>query len=394
MEWWPSAGGEPWSWGWEPFPAVWLFVLAIAAAYAASVLALRGRRRRRGDPDVTRGQIALFAAGLALVWGALDWPLGLLAAGYLVSANALQDLIVTLGAAPLLLLGLPRGRPRREEPHGLRGHARMQLRRALGSPVVGGATFGIALAVTHLPVVVDELRPEPWGSFAITAAWLVAAVALWSPLVGPLAGRHRLPYFAGLLYLAVPFLFPKVVGAFYIFRDDALYDVYAGAPRVWDGFGAVGDQQTGGLLLWVIGSFLVMAALGVLFFRWYEEDRRMSTPDSLDVPADPRAVDALFDVPGGWAALEQLIASVRGALPQRWTGAELAFAFRDLAGRADETQVILELHVALEGPAEAEIARAIEADYGAYLGALGSAQRETIARRLAFRVVGYGSRVS
>ena len=394
MSWWPSANGEPWSWGWEPFPAVWLFVLAIAAAYTAYLRVLRTRRGRRGDLEVTPAQIALFAVGLMLLWVALDWPLGLLAAGYLASANALQDLVVTLGAAPLLLLGLPRSRPGIEAPRGLPDRTLLQLRRALGSPVVGGATFGIALAVTHLPAVIDTLRPSPWGSFAITSAWLVAAVALWSPLVGPLAGRHRPTYFVGLLYLAVPFLFPKVLGAFFLFRDNALYDVYEGAPRVWESVSAVDDQQTAGLLLWVIGSFMVIAALGVLFFRWYEEDRRMSEPDSLDVPADPRAVEALFDVPGGWAALERLIASVQGALPPRWSGAELTFAFRDLDGPRNETQVILELRVALDGRAEAQVARAIEADYEAHLAALASPQRETIARRLAFRVVGYGSRVS
>ena len=190
------------------------------------------------------------------------------------------------------------------------------LSRALGSPLVGGSTFGIALAITHLPTVVDSLRPSPWGSFLITAIWLIAALALWSPLVGPLAGRHRLPYFAGLLYLGVPFVFPKIVGAFYIFRNDALYTVYKSAPRVWDDFSAVKDQQTAGLLLWVLGSFMVIIALSVLFFRWYQEDRRMSTPNDLNIPANPRAIHALFDVPGGWAALQQLVAK-HGALT--WT---------------------------------------------------------------------------
>ncbi len=400
MSWWPtawdSAAGDPlaWDWAWTPYPAVWLLLIALGGAYAAWVIALRPRRRRRGDPEVTPEQILLFAAGLAVLWAALDWPLGALAAGYLASANALQDLLITLGAAPLLLLGLPRARPRREQPRGRRERAVLLLRRALGSPVVGGATFGIALAATHLPATVDTLRPSPWGSFAITAAWLAAAVALWSPLVGPLAGRHRPPYLVGMVYLIAPFIFPKVVGAFYLFRDDALYDVYEGAPRVWAGVSPVGDQQTAGLLLWVIGSFMVIAALAVLFFRWYQEDRRMSTPDSLEVPADPRAVDALFDVPGGWAALERLIASVQAALPPRWSGAELAFAYRDVGAEATETQVILELHVALDGRAEARLAHAIEADYEAHLATLAPARREQIARRIAFRIVGYGSRVS
>ncbi len=395
MSWWPSAGGAAWDWGWTPHPAVWLLLIAFGCAYALRVRSLRPGRRRAGDPEVSADQIVLFAAGLAVLWAALDWPLGALAAGYLASANALQDLLITLGAAPLLLLGLPRGRPRPEQPPGgLRDVVMQRLRRALGSPVVGGATFGITLAATHLPAVVDALRPSPWGSFAITAAWLAAATVLWSPLVGPLAGRHRPPYLVGMLYLVAPFVFPKVVGAFYLFRQDPLYGVYEGAPRVWADVTAHGDQQAAGFTLWIIGSFMVIAALAVLFFRWYQEDRRMSTPDSLEVPADPRAVAALFDVPGGWAALERLIASVRTALPPRWSGAELTFAYRELGGAANETQVILELHVALDGRAEAQLARAIETDYEAHLESLPPPRRERIARRIAFRIVGYGSRVS
>ena len=395
MSWWPHADGAAWEWGWQPFPAVWLFVLAIGGGYALLVVATRRRRRRRGDPELSAARVALFAFGLAVLWVALDWPLGLLAGGYVASGNVLQDLIVTLVAAPLLLLGLPSMRPRREPAGRLAGQLREGMTVLLGSPVAGAVIFGVTLAVSHLPAVVDTLRPSPWGSFAITAAWLVAAVALWSPLVGPLSGRHRLPYFAGLLYLAVPFAFPKIVGAFFIFRDDPLYDVYATAPRVWADLSPTGDQQAAGFLLWVIGSFMVIAALAVLFFRWYAEDRRMSTPDSLEVPADPRAVEALFDVPGGWAALERLIASVRSSLPTRWTGAELTFAYREVDGaEAAETQVLLELHVALDGAAEREIAERIERDYEAFLAGLARAQRETIVQRLAFRVVGYGSRVS
>jgi len=257
------------------------------------------------------------------------------------------------------------------------------------------------LAVTHLPGVVDALRPQPWGSLAITTAWLGSALMLWTPLLGPLAGRHRLPYLGALVFLVVPFLLPKLVGAFFIFAEAPLYEVYAAAPRAFEDVSALQDQQMAGFVLWVIGSLMVMAALAVLFHHWYREDRRISVPDSLEVPADPRAVDLLFEVPGGWGALERLLASVEAALPPGRTGAELAFAFRervasgaDGAGGADDVQVILELYIALDAVAEAEIARRIEDDYAAFLGARSRRQRAAIAHALAFRVVGYGSRVS
>ena len=399
MEWWPVASGEAWTWAWQAYPGVWLFVGVIAAGYALIIRAEEARARRRGEAGVEGWRIACFAGGLALLWVSLDWPLGRMAAGYLATANAAQDLLVTLGAAPLLLLGLPPSRDRQRQPLSVVGRARSLL----GQPIIAAAVFGIALMVTHLPDVVDALRPTALGSAAITTTWLVSAVVLWTPLAGPLAGRHRLPYFGALVFLAVPFVFPKIAGAFFVFADEPLYQVYTTAPRVFDDVSAMQDQHAAGFVLWVIGSLMVVAALGALFHRWFTEDRRIASPASLEIPADPRAVDLLFEVPGAWAALEQLVASVGQALPADRTGTTLAFGYRDRiedAGHAGDgdgappTQVILELHVSLSAAAEASIAQRIEADYGEYLGRLPPRRRDGIARALAFRVVGYGSRVS
>ena len=205
MEWWPVAGGEAWSWAWRAYPGVWLFVGAIAGAYALVVRAEQARLRRRGEAGFEGWRVACFAGGLALLWASLDWPLGVWAAGYLATANAAQDLLVTLGAAPLMLVGLPPSRDRQRQPLSLLGRARG----ILGQPIIAAAIFGVALMVTHLPGVVDALRPHALGSAAITTTWLVSAVVLWSPLAGPLAGRHRLPYFGALIFLAVPFVFPR-----------------------------------------------------------------------------------------------------------------------------------------------------------------------------------------
>ena len=400
MEWWPVADGEAWAWAWRAYPGVWIFIAALGGAYVALVRADRRRARRSGEPRVEDWRMGAFAGGLGLLWVSLDWPLGTIAAGYLATANAAQDLLVTLGVAPLMLLGLPPSRdrigPRRL---GVPGRAR----RLLGQPLISAAVFGVALMVTHLPGVVDALRPHAWGSFAITSAWLISAMVLWTPLAGPLAGRHRLPYLGALLFLAVPFVFPKIAGAFFVFADAPLYDVYTDAPRVFSNVSAMQDQHVAGFVMWVIGSLMVVAALGALFHRWYTEDRSLATPSSLEIPADPRAVDLLFEVRGGWAALEQLVASVEQALPAGRTGAALAFGFRerddppdtgDGMDDAPATQVILELRIASGAAAEAAIAQRIEAGYEAHLDRLPRRRREAIARALAFRVVGYGSRVT
>ena len=389
LDWWPAAEGGAWAWQWRAYPGVWSLVLGLAASYV--LLARRARagpRSARGG--ATRREAALFGAGLLVLLVACDWPLGPLAAGYLLTGHVLQYMLIALAAAPLLLLGLPRAaRPRRREPPGL-------LVRVLGvvtHPLIAAAVFAIVLFATHLPSVVDALRPHEAGSFAINLGWLASALLFWWPVVGPFHARAPMPYMRGLLYLFLPFVLPKVPGVAYIFSTDPAYALYERAPRA-TALSAHGDELLAGILVWLVGSAFVLAALAVLFFRWYAEDQRMSRPDTLALPADPRAVELLFAVPGGWAALERLAAIVEAAAAPPETGAELSFAIDDAArwGGGRGECVVLELHLP-RAASEARIHARVHAEYDAYLRGLDPRVREAIAARLAFRVVGYGSRV-
>nr|AXL05978.1 hypothetical protein SE17_14400 [uncultured bacterium] len=202
-----------------------------------------------------------------------------------------------------------------------------------------------------------------------------------------------MPYMRGLLYLFLPFVLPKIPGVVYIFSTGASYELYETAPRATS-LSAHGDELLAGILVWLVGSAFVIAALAVLFFRWYAEDQRMSQPDTLALPADPRAVDLLFEVPGAWAALGRLVEIIEHAAAPPETGAELSFSIEGTppwsATRGD--CVVLELHLARTA-GEARIAARVNAEYDAYLRDLEPAVRDAIAARLAFRVVGYGSRV-
>ena len=382
--WWPSADGTVWAWSWRAYPGVWLCVLALGGVYVAGLL--RARRRLSMEASSTPpAKRWLFATGLLLFWLASDWPAGALASGHLVVFHAMQYLLVSLGAAPLMLLGTPAEslpRPSRR----LRWVAS-----AVAHPAGAIAVFAVALLLTHVPGVVDALRPQPLGSFAITAGWLAAALLYWWPMVGPERGHRRLPYLASIAYLFFPFVLPKVPGAFFIFSGEPLYEVYASASRVWE-LAPDADQQLAGLLLWVAGSAMVVAALAVLFFTWAAEDRRITDAGGLAVPVNPRAIALLFEAPGAWAALQRLVAIVESALPAGGTGVELNFAFREPADAP--VQVVLELHMALHQDANDEVATRIAGEYEAFLSAIGPAERNTIRRRLAFRVVGYGSRIS
>lgn len=252
-------------------------------------------------------------------------------------------------------------------------------------------TFAVVTLLSFFPPLVDIVRANALGSFAAVAVWLVVAAMLWWPVIGPNPHLHRLPYFVGLGYLFIPFVLPKAPGIWFTFAGEPLYEVYARAPRA--ALAASTDQHVAGFMLWLVGSVMIMVAVAVLFFRWFDEDRRMARPDSLGIPANPEAVEVLMGVPRAWTALEQLVAIVDAALPAHHTGAELAFAVHGRRGSPASRRVTLELRAALAPETEALLSSRIAMGYEAFLKTLPETDRAAVASRLTFRLIGYGSRV-
>jgi hypothetical protein len=167
VTWWCSATGQPWEWAWRAYPGVWLLVLLLGAG-GWRVLARKARRAGR-EPDKRR--LAAYLGGVVAVWLALDWPVGALGAGYLLSAHTVQYLLLTFLAAPLMLFGLGEPEPR---PASSVARAPGGARRALLSLAI----YDGVLALTHIPGVVDGLMPSQLGAAAVDLAWLVAGLAI------------------------------------------------------------------------------------------------------------------------------------------------------------------------------------------------------------------------
>lgn len=369
MNWWPlPAVGE---WEWEP--ALHLAPLLIAIAPLAVTVAVA---RGRGSHLRPRQRRFLLAGTLLLV-AALNWPLGDMARVSL-AIRTVQYLILTLAAAPLLLLGIPRWRAAG------RGVARRWLERALGSAIVGAVALGVVVWVTHTPAVVDRLEVSAPGEAVVRVSWLLAALWFWWPLVGPGPERERLPYLGGLAYLVLPFAFPKFPAAVWVFASEPVYQTFTGVAHPF-GWSTIGDQGIAGFILWLPGSVLVAAAVYLLIRHWAREDRRMSLRQRLGVPADPEAVAVLVGSPDTWAAIEALVEIVDEAAPPR-RGA-------DLGCEVDHGRVTLQLHFPCTEEEQADIQARIAAHYGAYLRRFDESRAAAIQARLAVEVLPYGSRV-
>ncbi|MEX2554580.1 MAG: cytochrome c oxidase assembly protein, partial [Actinomycetota bacterium] len=212
-------------------------------------------------------------------------------------------------------------------------------------------------------------------------------VLYWWPLVGPGPERERLPYFAGLGYLVLPFVFPKFPAAVWVFSTDPIYGRFAETPSPW-GMGALADQGFAGFILWLPGSAVVAVAIYLLLRHWLREDRRLGLRQRLGVPADPDAVAALVrpDIPELWNVVEALVRIIDDASPPR-LGSDLAFM-------RERGRVILLLHVPAGADDQAVLVRRIEAGYVAHLRGYPDERAEVIREHLRVQVVPYGARVT
>lgn len=258
MSWWCAAQGSIWEWSWRPYVGVWLMVAVLVVARLAAVKLLRSP-----DPERESGTLAVYVAGVFVLWLAADWPIGPLGAGYLLSVHTVQYMLFAFVAPPLLISGTPtwllRGLIKPRWAHWLAW--------TLSRPLVAFAFFNIILLATHLPGVVDGFTTSQLGSFAVDMSWLAAGLVFWWPILGPLPELEPMPYPGRMVYLIANVFIPTVPAAFLTFARYPIYSLYELAPPI-GGLSAIEDQQVAGLIMKTVGGFIVLGIASVLFFRW------------------------------------------------------------------------------------------------------------------------------
>lgn len=254
VQFWCAASGQPWAWTWQPYPGVWLFMLALGYGYF--------KLYRSGAP---RKKIpAAGVIGLALIWAAIDWPVGALGAGYLSSMHALKLLLIGFIAPLLLWLDVHDTFARR-----LRTMPRFAPAfDFLTHPLIAALFFNGILLATHLPVSVNALSASQLGEFAKNVAWLGGGLVFYWPFVTETRMRHRL---AKIGYFFFGTLGHNALAMTLLLSKYPIYQVYELAPRVGE-LSARDDQALAGTLMLLGGSFFVFTVIGRMFVRWYREE--------------------------------------------------------------------------------------------------------------------------
>jgi putative membrane protein len=243
----PPAPDALWT-RWNLDPVLITSLLVVLALY------LFGATRSE-DPsrNISRWRRAAFGAGWAIGAAALISPLCPLSVS-LFSARVGQHMILTLLAAPLVILGRPGLALAGLWPQACRRLSSSRLLTRIRGAAGSSAAFALALWFWHAPGPYD-------ATFAnSTVYWLMhltvfgAALMVWNVLLESRATSTA----PSLVVGAVSTLQMTFLGAIITLTPRALYAPHMLTTYAW-GMTPTGDQQLGGLIMWVPGCSIFLA---------------------------------------------------------------------------------------------------------------------------------------
>jgi putative membrane protein len=184
-----------------------------------------------------------------------------------------QHLVLSMVAAPLLLLGTPAWLLRAILlPPSLVFRSVRFLSRFLPAIIL----FNAVLVITHWPALVNASLENAGVHFLVHALIFLSALIIWMPVLSPLPEIPRLSPLPRMLFLFAQSVVPTIPASFLTFGSTPLYRFYDGVPHLW-GLSTIDDQRLAGLIMKIGAGLLLWLVIAVIFFRWAgEEDRRIA----------------------------------------------------------------------------------------------------------------------
>jgi putative membrane protein len=266
---------------WPFEPLVWLSVLLAAWWY------LRACARVPAYPSVRRWHWLL---GLGVIVIALAGPVATYE-GSLFSVHMVQHLLLTMVAAPLLMLGAPVTLAlRAARPEGRKRLVRVlhsKPVRFLTHPAVTWSVFALVMWISHFTSFYDLALENEAAHVAEHTIYLTAACLFWWPVIGLDPGAARLGWPGRVVYLLLAMPQQSFLGLAIHQANEPLYPHYETLARDW-GPTVLADQQLAGAIMWVAGDLLFIGALVFAVLAWMRHEQRATR--HLDRRLDERVV--------------------------------------------------------------------------------------------------------
>jgi cytochrome c oxidase assembly factor CtaG len=247
-------------------PYEWNFHLTtwVALLFAVTLVVLGHRRlQHASDHPIrwTRHEITFFGAACCGSLVALTWPVADLAAHWSLTALVVQRLVLLLGVAPMLLLGLPYDLLEWITRPALVDAALNRARRP--ATAIGFVT--VLTVASMIPPVVQAQSSSSIVRGLLAVTTVVAGLVLWIPVLGRVPGIPRLRPMARFGYLAAQAVVPAFLSFVLILSPHPLYAAFAGSKVAID-LRPLNDQQIAGFVskLTMLIVLLTVGAIGLV----------------------------------------------------------------------------------------------------------------------------------
>jgi putative membrane protein len=254
--------GSLWT-NWSLDPVALIGIPLIVFLYYRGLQSLGARRRFHGT-----WRPSAFYTGMFLIAVALVSPLDHLS-DELFMAHMTQHMLLMMVGVPLILLGAPILPVLRGIPRPIRRRlviptfqslpVRFVLRN-LSRPLVAWPIFIFSIFGWHLPALYEAALANEALHLLEHAIFFLGGYLFWWNVIDPHPLRPNLTYLIRVPYIFLTVVPAFVLGAFLTFSEGAWYPSYELTAPLY-GFTGIEDQQLGGVIMWIPGSFIIGTAL-------------------------------------------------------------------------------------------------------------------------------------
>lgn len=263
-----GAAGDPEFWRWVPHPEVWLLLAGLVGLYVYAGRVIGPKVVPAGTPPISRSQRRWFVVGIVMLWVAADWPMHDVGEQYLYFVHMLQHTLLTFVIPPVMLLATPEWLARL-----VLGRGRVdRWVHKLARPVPAAVVFNALTLLLHWQTIVNTASTNGLFHYGLHAAIVTSAFLFWMAVCGPLP-ELRISVPAQMLYLFITSIVPTVPGAWLIFAEGAVYEVYDIPARMF-GISVTTDQQVAGAIMKLGAGTYLWVIIAVLFFVWSARQQR------------------------------------------------------------------------------------------------------------------------
>lgn len=254
--------GSLWT-SWSLDPIALIGIPLAAYLYSRGLQSLGGRRRFH---DSWRPYS--FYAGLFLLAVALLSPLDHLS-DELFMAHMTQHMLIMMVGVPLVLLGAPILPVLRGIPRTIRRRVVIPtfqslpirfILRTLSRPLIAWPFFVFSIFGWHLPALYEAALANEGLHILEHAVFALGGYLFWWNVIDPHPLRANLSYLIRVPYVFITVVPAFVLGAFLTFAETPWYHTYELTAPLY-GFTPIEDQQLGGVIMWIPGSFIIGTAL-------------------------------------------------------------------------------------------------------------------------------------